>query len=352
VTGERVYSGVIHVRTNRTLGPPIADVLAAARRCGVDFIVLTDIADPGEARELRGWQDGVLVLIAEELRCDDGQFLACDARRAVGHLPLLEPALAKTWQEGGAVAGLHYEFENGASKRSIRPAVPLERVDMFALWSFFDDYLLNVGGKAALQFLARPDRVLKGPARSLVRRWDAELARRNLPAVGTVNAMLRKDPLLDWREIMPYEVAFNTVRTAVLCDELPEDGRLASRMVWRSLRTGRSWIYNFAVGDAREAGFAFVSAKGDIVTLGDHWNGVARHGTMEVTLPVAAEVVLRRNGDPLFWGGAQDLMFPAPGPGVYRIEARVDGRPWLFTNCIRVGPGVGGPSAGTVADFT
>lgn len=340
------------MRTNRSLGPPFEDVLAAARRCRVDFLVLTDIADAGEARELRGWHDGVLVLVAEEMRCDDGHFLACDARRAVGSVPLVGAALARTWQEGGAVTGIHYEFENGRQRRSLVPALPLERVDMFALWSFFEDYLANVGGRSALQFLNRPDRVLKGPGRPLVRRWDAELARRNLAAIGTVNAMLRKDPLLDWKEVVPYELAFNTVRTAVLCDELPEDGRLASRMVWRALRTGRSWIYNFAVGDAREAGFAFVSAKGDIVTLGDHWNGNAKGGTIEVTLPVAAEVIIRRNGDPLFWGGAQDLMFPAPGPGIYRVEARVDGRAWLYTNAIRVGPGVGGPSTSTVADFT
>ncbi len=351
-TEQRVYNGVLQVRTDRTMGPPVEEVIAAARHCGLDFIVLSDVKEASEARRLRGWHDGVLVLIAEEVHCDDGSFLACDARKLIGEIPLVDAALSKTREEEGAALGFHYEFQNGRERRSLPAPLPLMRTDLFALWSFFDDYLVHADGRFAMQYLHRPDKALEGPARRLLREWDAVLKDRPLPAVGTVNARLRRDPLLDWKELFPYELAFKTIRTAVVCDELPEDPRVACGKLWQALRIGSSWIYNFTVGDASTAVFAYISDDGSVAHVGETVPSAGkRRGWIDVRLPAQAEVVLRRNGHPLFWGGADKLNFPSPGDGVYRLEARVDGRPWLFTNSIRVGMPSGLDEA-VVEEFT
>ncbi len=348
----RVYNGALQVRTDRTMGPPVSDVLAVAKGVGLDFIVLADVTDATEARALRGWHDGVLVLIAEEIRCDDGAFLACDTRKFIGGIPLIEAAVARTREEEGAALGLHYEYRNGHERQSLPAPLPLDRTDFFALWSFFDDYLAHADGRVALQYLNRPDKMLEGPARHLVREWDRVLETRPLPAVGIVNARLRKDPLLDWKEVFPYNVAFKTVRTAVLCEELPADARVASGMIWRALRQGSSWLYNYTVGDASGVVFSHLAEDGTVTHVGGNApGGKGRTGWIDVLMPTEAELILRRNGQPLFWGVAGKLNFPAPGDGVYRLEARVDGRPWLFTNPIRVGASADTGDA-VVGEFT
>ncbi len=333
--GVRTYSGVVHVHTDQCGGATFESILNAARECGVDYIVLTDRNPTHSYRELAGWHDGVLVILGEEICCADGEFLAFETRSFVGECSVAEIGIEQVRRANGAVVGMNYQLDNGNARKSFPQPLPMEEIDMVELWSFLDEFLMRVPGNRALLFQARPARALEGPTNHTLRAWDKALAHRFIPAIGAVNAFLRKDPLLDWREFFPFRVSFNTIRTMIVCPELPSSAKLARQLVWKALRGGHSFIYNHFLGNPREFLFQYVDRHGCIYRIGDTVE-YSSGGFLDIVLPQDTEVRIRRNGEPLFWGTAENFSFPVPAPGVYRVEVLLDRRMWILTNPIRI----------------
>lgn len=352
-SGWTTYGGVVHVHTEASGGAPFEEILGAAREAGIDYILLTDshTDQPGDFRDREGWHDGVLVLVGQEVCREDGQFLALDTRAPVNGAGACEEALAQVRAEGGAVAGTHYHFREIGCPMRMPDPLPVESVDIVEIWSFHDEFLVNGRGKLALQFQARPEKLLNGPPARTIREWDRELARRHLPAIGSVSSIRRKEPLLEWKTFFPLRTAFETIRTHVLCPDLPQR-KSAAQVVWRALRRGNSYIVNHALGEPEGFRFEYLDVDQNAFTIGETVP-FDPHGILRVNLPHDAEVVIRLDGVPLFWGTGQCFHFPAPAPGVYRLEARVDRRCWILTNPIRV-MRLNADTSGraTVVDFT
>lgn len=53
---------------------------------------------------------------------------------------------------------------------------------------------------------------------------------------------------------------------------------------------------------------------------------------MRLSVPHAAQLCLVADGRRRLQSRGRELCAIAPAPGVYRFEARLEGRPWLFTN--------------------
>ncbi|MBX3727578.1 MAG: PHP domain-containing protein [Candidatus Sumerlaeia bacterium] len=332
----KTYSGVVHVHTDRSGGAPLDVILEAARATNADFVVLTDCGiRMGEARQVEGWHDDVLVLVGEEVCCPDGHFLAFGTSEEIGHATSFEHSLELVRAQSGSAVGTHYHFAGTTRPAHMPPPLPLAHVDLAELWSFQDEFVSRAKGRMAVQFHGRPERLLMGPEPAVLRAWDAELLKRPLPAVGSVTALTRKEPLLDWKEYFPCKTSFRTIRTVIRCPELPRNSSSAAcHLAWNALRRGTSYLVNLALGDPADFDVAFVDRTREY-RIGDTalWRG---SGRIRLHLPVPAEVILRLNSYPLLWGTGQDIDFPAPAPGVYRVEVRLDRRCWILSNAIRV----------------
>jgi hypothetical protein len=57
---------------------------------------------------------------------------------------------------------------------------------------------------------------------------------------------------------------------------------------------------------------------------------------LRVVCPAAADLRLLRDGEPLALTRGRELSVLAAAPGVYRVEARLDDRPWIFSNPIYI----------------
>jgi hypothetical protein len=57
---------------------------------------------------------------------------------------------------------------------------------------------------------------------------------------------------------------------------------------------------------------------------------------LRARLPMAADVLVVRDGAPLHRARGQALDLDIERAGVYRIEARIDGRLWLLSNPIHL----------------
>jgi hypothetical protein len=350
----RQYCGVIHVHTDRSDGNgTLEEVVLAAKGCGVDFVVLTDHHTRGYGAEnLEGWHEGVLVLAGEEVATPQGHALAFETREDVGEVATLEAGLEDIRRQVGVSVAVHQQFGypplRGVAGRA--PVTDMAHTDMAEIWCFHDEFLRAVNGRTILQQWARPDKTIIGPSRKLLNRWDRELGRRRYPVVGGLNAHQRKDPLLDWKMFFPYGTSFATLQTIINCPDLPAVALRARDMVWEALREGRSFIANQSINDARGFEFEWHSGAGRTVPMGAQ-SQYEPGGRISVRVPVEAEVAIRCNGQPLFWGTGNHFFFPAPTPGSYRVEVRLNRRLWILSNAIRLVID-DKPIQPTVSDFT
>lgn len=331
----RTYTGAIHLHTDRTDngGASLQDIVDSARQNGIDFIVLCDHGTRGYAKEnLEGWQDGILVLCGEEVATPQGHVLAFETRDSIGKKDTLEAGLAEIRSQVGTVVSVHHQL---AGQRGMPPPLPIIDGDMVEIWSFMDEFLSRATSKNVMQHLSRPDKLITGPSRKLLWQWDRALEKRRTPAIGGLNAHCRKHPLLDWKLVFPYHVMFQTICTVIQTPDLPSVSLRARDLVWQALREGRSYIVNRSVGPEKGFRFEYVEPGGRVRGMGED-HAYVPGGRMHMRVPMNAELVLRHNGQPIFWGTASDISFPAPMPGSYRVEVMLNRRTWILSNAIRL----------------
>lgn len=345
----RQYVGVIHVHTDKSDGAAsLEEVVAAAKANDVDFVILTDHKTRGYAWDGgEKWHDGVLVMCAEEVTTPQGHFLAFETREDVGDKLDLPDAIEEVHRQAGFTVSVHGQLPK---MPGLHPKLPFEESDAIEMWSFTDEFLTRAEPTTIMSSIARPDRLIIGPNRALLNKWDIELGRRQVPAYGGLNAHQRKAPLLDWKQLFPFKLAFGTIHTVILSKELPKVAMRARDMVWEALRLGRCYAANQSVNPAKGFEFYWKGPKGQT-----QWVGAQAEfrpgGRVHVKLPAEGEIAIRHNGQPLFWGTGTEISFPAPTPGVYRVEVRLNRRLWILSNAIRLTLD-DQPVQPTVSDFT
>ncbi|HEX9190428.1 MAG TPA: carbohydrate binding domain-containing protein, partial [Vicinamibacteria bacterium] len=187
-------------------------------------------------------------------------------------------------------------------------------------------------GYALLQGLSPVDEVL--------RRWDGMLARRDVVGLAGSDAHSRLPVTRKHALRFPsYASLFAQARNHLLLERpLTGDAAADRAAVLDALRRGRFYLGLDALSPA--SGFTFVvrSGAGARGTMGDHVPpapGLRAEAGGRV--PAGTRIVLLRDGQPV-GESRETLSLPLPGPGVYRVEARVPGWPvpWVITNPVYV----------------
>ncbi len=185
---------------------------------------------------------------------------------------------------------------------------------------------------ALLQSLTPPDEAL--------RRWDEILSRRDAVGIAGADAHSRL-PIVKGRILRfpPYESLFSLFRDHLLLDRaLTGDPSTDRAIVVDAIRRGRFYIGLDAIAAADGFSFTVENASGERFTMGD---SVPPAAGMRVRaggrVPKGTRLVLLRDGVPAA-EAVESLDLPLPGPGVYRVEARVPGWrvPWVITNPVTV----------------
>jgi hypothetical protein len=333
---------VLHVHTTASDGGGSPDeVIEAARRSGLGFVAITDHNNL-EAKAKEGWHSGVLVLVGTEVSTTAGHVLG---------LGLADPTYRFS---GDALDALADVTDLGGFSYAAHPLNPREDLrwtgwDLPGAWGLEllngDSEWRRAGARvlwsAGLYALNHRYALLNGlsSAEPALERWDVLLSRRDVAGIVGADAHSRL-PLTRRRSVRfpSYESVFGLGRNHVLLSR-PLSGEAApdARAVLEALRSGRSYVGLDALAPA--GGFAFVAeADGKRWTMGESVEPrpglVFRAGGR---VPAGTRVVLKRDGRTLA-EGVERLEAPCPGPGVYRVEARVSGVavPWVLTNPIYV----------------
>lgn len=340
-------SGAVHIHTNLSdgRGTP-AEVIAAGRRAGADFIVIADHnrADPEIFDLLPRSPGDPVVILGAEVSTDAGHVLALGIRppgfRFSG---TLGEVLDDIRHLGGCAFTAHPTSPRGET-RFTRENEPgswgVEIVNGDTAWREASPLALSL---AAWTYPVRPAFALTrtlGEFGEELALWDRVLARRFAPAVGGVDAHGRI-PLTRTTSIpVPsYEALFGLVRTVVHLDEpLSENPAIARAAISKALCSGSSVVAIPSEADPKGLAFMARGAAGD-----EHGPGATvRHAagmTLRVAGPMPRGTKLRlMEGGKQVATGTGALDFAVAAPGVFRVEAYIPGEttPWILSNPISI----------------
>jgi len=354
VTEAPLYdvSCVAHVHTTYSDGSAtVPEVLDTARAAGVDALLLTDHDTLG-ARNA-GWEgphEGVFLLVGMEVSPKQGHYLAFGVDSEIAHERRTARQIASAVRAAGGVGFAAHPFSTGGSmlvpalaRRIVLPhGWPAlddpEGCDGIELWSLTTDAAEGWRTPAeAVRWLRDPEvAVAQGPPAHHLRRWDALSARRRLPAIGGLDGHapgLRIRGRV--RSPLPHARTFGLLRTHLLCDRPLGGGLDTDRAtLLAALGTGAAWLTCPFVAPAQGARFWAERDGGATVAMGAE--APSGPTTLRVRLPSAAEVTVLRSGTVLQTRNTAAIDLGVDRDGVYRVEARIDGRLWLLSNPIHL----------------
>ncbi|HEX6461089.1 MAG TPA: hypothetical protein VF032_19390, partial [Thermoleophilaceae bacterium] len=204
-----------------------------------------------------------------------------------------------------------------------------ERIEGLEVWSFVTDTAEKLESLAAVAgFVAAPERLLDHPPERNLAEWDRLCGLRRVVGIAGIDAhqigfrVRERVPV----RLMSYARSFRFLRTHVLTAEAL-DGELEhdAAQVYAALREGRCYMSVDSLAPPR--GFSFGAGQ---VPMGGEAQFASQ--TLVATLPRPAHLRLVRNGELIAERDGSEIEHEAAEPGVYRVEARLNGRTWILSN--------------------
>jgi hypothetical protein len=347
----RDVAGVIHLHSAYSFDghAPMGEIVAAANRCGVDFLMLTDHSTLQARREgWEGWHDGTLLIVGEEIAPRFNHYLAFGLREEVSP-PELSSALPSQTiidrvRAGGGIGFIAHPDHEGTALFHVKHYPwtdwSVSGYTGLGIWDFMTDWQNSLTGYLrALLSYAFPALFLRGPAAATLARWDALTQKQ--PVVGIGELDNHKTPMRlggITLSVFPFTRVFRLIRTHLLTAPLTGDAGTDTAALLEALNNGRAYV---ALDHYRSStGFSLLLTEGEqSATLGDEFF-LRREAELQVLLPCEARVRIIRNGALFHQAMGKKLSVAIGEPGVYRVEAalRVFGRyrPWIFSNPIYV----------------
>ncbi|MBF5046319.1 PHP domain-containing protein [Aggregicoccus sp. 17bor-14] len=332
--------GAYHVHTLRSDGRgTLQEVVAASKRAGLGFVVVTDHNDFAPAAP--AYVDGVLVVPGVELSTPSGHLVALgaphplDASAREGGIDAVRAA--------GALAFLAHPVQRKNPWRDWEGAPRATGLELYSADSLFREALAEPFARllpAAGAFLANPEHGL------------LLLAHEDSPALPRLLGLAARGPQValcahDAHGLPPYADVFRTFALYVPAPggQLPADPALAASQVVQALGSGRALCAFRALGEPPDFALEGLAASGPGARRA-HAGDVLR-----VRLPPLPPEQVRVR----VWGQGRLLAdgrsVQLSGPGAVQVEVWVLGpgrlwgrewRPWLVPSPVQVLPRAAG----------
>jgi len=345
-------SCVAHVHSTYSDGTAtVPELLAAAADAGADALLLTDHDTLGARRDgLEGLHHGVFLLAGTEVSPKEGHYLAFGVDEEIPHAGRTAGEIAAAVRAAGGIGFAAHPFSLGghmlhaplARKIVLPHGWPAldepDGYDGIELWSLTTDAAEAWRTPAeAWRWLRNPERaVAQGPPAHHLQRWDALSRRRRVPAMGGLDAHA---PGVRVRgrvhSPLSHSRTFRLLRTHLVCDRaLSGDVDRDRATLIGALAAGAGWLNCPFVAPAHGARFWAKRPDGTTVPMGGECP--AGPTVLRLLLPRHAGVRLIRDGRAIYEAHAAHVDTEVELPGVYRVEARIDGRLWLLSNPIHL----------------
>jgi hypothetical protein len=347
--------GVFHIHTRRSDGTgTMDDVASAAKRAGLQFVIVTDHGDGTRPPDPPAYRFGVLCIDAVEISTTGGHYAALD----LNHTPYpLAGEPRDVAEDVRRLGGFGIVTHPLSAKRDLvwrDWQVPFDGIEWLNGDSVWRDASWPGLALAAWTYPLRPlatlARLYRRPA-ALARTDDMTRSRRVVLMAGAdAHARLGfRDGPEPYRNSMflrapSYQSAFGVASIRVLLQR-PLSGNAArdAEALISAIRTGH--VHTVVDGLARPAAFEFTATSGGVPGVEGDGVPLADAVTIRVraNTPIDGRIVLFHDGREVDRVASGDLVYASNRPGAYRAEVWLAGRgdveflPWIVSNPIYVG---------------
>jgi hypothetical protein len=339
----------IHMHTYASDGSgSMSDICEAARLEGLDCIVVTDHETLGH--NINGYAGDLLVITGEEITPQyreritetgaikgasaNNHILALGLNQVIRNGGCTSQELIDQIGESGGMSFLAHPDEPGHpwADWSVSDYTGLE------IWTFKAAWKCGAVQAPSKTFAWRnPDSVLAAPNERELRQWDKLGRQRRIVGIGCAdnhNYVSSIDGVE--RTIFPWNVGLTGIVSYVLVDptELEND---PVRAFLDSIKKGRVIIAHDGLSIAKE--FSVKAKKRNVADSYwpgdnlDNWNDIY----IEVHSPRIANIRIFKDGSIQLEEETQHCEIDVDRAGVWRVEAHLDGRPWIYANPFYIG---------------
>ncbi len=310
----------VHAEDSNHTGGTRPEVLAAAKRTGVQVVMLSDHRGP-KPETWTGLKEGVL-------------FFAGSEEEGLLRYPEVDPTTGKVMKEDLRFL-CHIEERYDASSAGFDGMEIYNRhtdtKDDKDFEAWFLKMLQSEDQWAAFVQLYKqfPDEIFGAGTDywpEIFQKWDKETAVKPFTGIGANDA--HQNQVFKGVMIDPYEVSFRNLSTHILARELSE------KSIRQSLHEGHVYVSHDWLCDP--SGFSFVAANNlGVFHAGDP---VPMRGTTRLTAqtPVPAHIKLFHDGVLQEERTGDRVTFETKTAGTYRVEAWLsvddEERPWIYSN--------------------
>ena len=340
----------IHIHTYASDGnASVEDICKAASEEGIDCVVITDHETLGHG--VNGYVGDVLVITGEEITphysikpdsCGrmkgaslNNHLLALGIPRSIQSQNMSPQELIDLVNQQGGLSFLAHPMEPGHSWVDWT----VERYTGLEIWTYKAAWKRGSEGIASKTYAWRnPDAVIDGPAEEVLARWDKMGRSRRIVGLGSTDnhAYLKEADGVE-RIFFPWEVGLSGIVSYVWV----EAARFSEQPVMAfldAIENGRVIIAHDGLHVAK--GFRATARRKSephVFFPGAHIE-YAEDLMIEVLSPTSATLRILRNGKLMQEiSDLENCSVPVDSPGAWRVEARLEGRPWVFANPFYIG---------------
>lgn len=324
----RDLRGAVHVhsRYSHDSKGTFDDIVRAARKARLDFVVVTDHNTLQGLREkMDGFYGNTLVLIGTEISTGAGHLLALGISEDPDRNQDPSEILRRIAAEGGLSFIAHGEDKK--KRWADWSVAPLTGMEIYSLSSDVraDGYLAVGLGAIALPPRLFFRSVFDKPE-ALLRRWDELLRERRLVGLGSLDAHAKVRLL--GRPIDDYSTMFRVVQTHVWASE-PSKGA-----VLEALKQGHVYV-----------GFDLVAPIRNFLLWAESPEGVALMGDevkfekdlkLKVFVPRSGDIRLIKDGTLVEKKKGKFMETSVTSAGVFRVEVYRRRKLWILSNPLYV----------------
>jgi hypothetical protein len=351
-----VVKGAYHIHSERSDGTGTIDEIAqAARRAGLQFVIITDHGDGTRAPDPPAYRAGVLCIDAVEVSTTHGHLAALATPQApyrlAGHA---RDVIEDVHRLGGFAFAAH----PGSPKAALQWGdweAPFDGLEWLNADSEWRDEFWGSLGRVLLTYPVRPAETLAtllDRPDAVISQWDRVLRTRHVVGIAGADAHARlgvrsaSEPYEDrvLARLPSYEASFRAFSNHVILnaaftgDAVRDAAELLDAIRWGRMFTSIDALGTLGGFELKATGHGRSARPGEYI---DSPAGVVFEA--KIAAPAGTTLVLLRDGTPMYdVVGDKLTTIVGADAAVYRIEAHLPASlgapsiPWLMTNPIYV----------------
>ncbi|NLI70447.1 MAG: CehA/McbA family metallohydrolase [Firmicutes bacterium] len=344
------YLGNVHIHSTYSDGTgTIEEIIGAANRAGLDFIIITDHRTRGGAAE-EGKYGHLMVIVGVELHEKANHLLAFGTRDPIDDYTDTPQKSIDAINRQGGLSFLAHPAETGSPLVTDGAAFPWKDWSVkdytgIELWNYCSQWkagALSVPKILFWYFFDRDGPIKKGPPGELIERWDKLTRERKVVAIGGTDAHAINLRLGIFKVVIfPYFDLFRTINTYVMLEEkMSTNFERARDQIFDALREGRCYISMDRYGRSRLFYFGAFNPEKK-AHMGSELE--FREGTSLMIRAPGRKPLIKiiKDGEQVGDRIGNNLIFKVLERGTYRVEVYHrprwgKPRPWIYSNPIYI----------------